>query len=213
MSPIAPKSVLDGLRERPCPGCQVTERHSLGSQSARAALPPNPSAAVCWLHPRLRPQASHPPEVWLGVGRRQRRPDLHHAVPAGARWPGREPGGGAVGYAQRARVRDHRRGTGRARELGQRFNRQPQAQRRVLCEACPGAGCRYRRANGPDRTPAAHASGSITFRSSGTSTWRPRGPTKMAPDGSSWRGAVLHLQAEPKWLDICEEHFVKGGTP
>ena len=26
-------------------------------------------------------------------------------------------------------------------------------------------------------------------------------------------GAVLHLQADLKWLDICEEHFVKGGTP
>ena len=115
LSPIAPKSVLDGLRERPCPGCQVIERHSLGSQSARAALPPNPSAAVGWLHPRLRPQASHPPEVWLGVGRRQRRPDLHHAVPAGARWPGREPGGGAVGYAQRARVRDPSDSTGSPR--------------------------------------------------------------------------------------------------
>ena len=26
-------------------------------------------------------------------------------------------------------------------------------------------------------------------------------------------GAVLHVQADLKWLDICEEHFVKGGTP
>ncbi len=25
-------------------------------------------------------------------------------------------------------------------------------------------------------------------------------------------GAVLHLQADLKWLDICEEHFVNGGT-
>ncbi len=26
-------------------------------------------------------------------------------------------------------------------------------------------------------------------------------------------GAVLHLQADLKWLDICEEHFVNGGGP
>ena len=26
-------------------------------------------------------------------------------------------------------------------------------------------------------------------------------------------GAVLHLQADLKWLDICEEHFAKGETP
>ena len=26
-------------------------------------------------------------------------------------------------------------------------------------------------------------------------------------------GTVLHLQADLKWLDICEEHFANGGTP
>lgn len=26
-------------------------------------------------------------------------------------------------------------------------------------------------------------------------------------------GAVLHLQADLKWLEICEEHFVKGRSP